>query len=126
MRLLLDTHVVLWWLVDAEQIAGEAADAIERAEEVLVSAASVWEIEIKRAKGKLASPPDLRWQLAETGFRELKISGEHAEEAARLPHLHNDPFDRMLIAQARIEGVTLMTSDEEILRYQVGAFRVQP
>ena len=124
MNLLLDTHVLLWWLADSGQIAGEPAEAIERADQIWVSAASVWEIEIKRAKGKLISPDDLRWQLAEAGFRELKISAEHAEEAARLPDQHNDPFDRMLIAQARIEGLVLMTSDEAILRYQVSTHRL--
>lgn len=126
MKLLLDTHVLLWWLADSGQIAGEAGEAIERADEVWVSAASVWEVEIKRAKGKLTSPDDLRWQLAKMGFRELMISGEHAEEAARLPGHHNDPFDRMLVAQARIEDLILMTSDQEIIRYPVSTLRLDP
>ena len=119
MKLLLDTHVLLWWLADSARIEGEAATVIEKAERVLVSAASVWEIEIKRAKGKLAAPDDLREQLASSGFGELGITAEHAEEAARLPEHHNDPFDRVLIAQSRIEGLTLVTSDEAILRYEV-------
>lgn len=126
MKLLLDSHVLLWWLADSEEIAGDAADQIERADEVFVSAASVWEIEIKRAKGKLTSPADLRWRLAQSGFQELMISGKHAEEAARLPDHHSDPFDRMLVAQARIENLTLMTADDQIPRYRVSSFRLDP
>lgn len=120
MRLLLDTHVLLWWLADDERLAAETAAAIEDGRnEVLVSAASVWEVEIKRAKGTLKAPDDLLEQLAGAGFSPLAIDPAHARDAARLPRRHEDPFDRMLIAQALAEGATLVSSDAAISRYQV-------
>jgi PIN domain nuclease of toxin-antitoxin system len=86
---------------------------------VFVSAASIWEIEIKQAQGRLTVPADLLSLIEQTGFDALAVTFEHAVEAARLPLLHRDPFDRMLVAQARIEGLTLASADRELARYDV-------
>lgn len=98
----------------------------EQAEAVFVSAATVWEIEIKRALDRLRAPQDLAGLVEESGFERLAISFEHAREAGRLPLLHGDPFDRMLIAQARQEGMTLATADARIRRYEVPVLAVAP
>lgn len=86
---------------------------------MLVSAATIWEIEIKRAIRKLEAPTDLAGLVDRSGFERLRIDYDHAREAGRLPLLHGDPFDRMLIAQARLEGLTIATADEQIKRYDV-------
>lgn len=96
------------------------------ADAVLVSSATIWEIEIKRTLHKLEAPDDLAGLVDESGFEHLDISHEHAREAGRLPLHHGDPFDRMLIAQARLEGLTLATADPEIRRYDVPVFYVAP
>jgi PIN domain nuclease of toxin-antitoxin system len=120
MRVLLDTHALLWWLGDDARLSDSAAAAIEDGGSVaMVSAASIWEIEIKRAKGVLTAPDDLLDQLDAARFEPLPITHSHAREAARLPRHHNDPFDRMLIAQAAAEQATLITSDGTIPRYGV-------
>ncbi|MGH8909273.1 MAG: type II toxin-antitoxin system VapC family toxin [Egibacteraceae bacterium] len=118
MRLLLDTHVVLWWLADSPALSGQAASAIERGGGY-VSAASVWEIAIKRALGKLEAPEDLAEVVDASNLLRLPIQFEHALIVGALPHHHRDPFDRMLIAQAQHEGLTLVTSDALIMRYPV-------
>lgn len=92
---------------------------IAAADDVYVSAATIWEVEIKRATGKLRIDADLARVVDEAGFERLQITFEHAVEAGRLPLHHRDPFDRMLIAQARLEGLTLATSDQSIARYGV-------
>lgn len=86
---------------------------------VVVSAASIWELEIKRSLGRLEVNGDLADFVDQAGFTELDVSFEHARAAGRLPYLHGDPFDRMLIAQAQVEGLTILTDDEEIRRYRV-------
>jgi PIN domain nuclease of toxin-antitoxin system len=86
---------------------------------VFVSAATIWEIEIKRALDKLVTVEDPVRLVDESGFERLTIDYEHAREAGRLPLLHGDPFDRMLVAQARLEGLTIATADERIKRYNV-------
>jgi PIN domain nuclease of toxin-antitoxin system len=98
----------------------------EGAEVVLVSAATIWEIEIKRALDKLQTADDAVALVDESGFERLDISFAHAREAGRLPLLHGDPFDRMLIAQARLEGLTLATADARIKRYDVPVLDVAP
>jgi PIN domain nuclease of toxin-antitoxin system len=118
-RLLLDTHVVLWWLTDDETMSAEVKEAIDTEVEVFISAASVWEIAIKQALGKLTGPPDLLDVLDRSGLVELPIRSRHAAEAGRLPLLHRDPFDRMLVAQARCEGLTLLSRDPQVQRYEV-------
>lgn len=119
MRLLLDTHALLWWLAD-EGLTDEARDAIaDPANVVMVSAASAWEISIKRALGKLSAPDDLERQVDESGFGALPISIAHGLAAGRLPRHHDDPFDRMLIAQAFEEGLTVVTHDKRFADYNV-------
>lgn len=121
MRLLLDTHPLLWALVEPERLSAGAAAAIAAEEsEVFVSIVSPWELAIKTARGNLTPPGDLEAQLNEMRFTLLPISLRHTEAIASLPHHHRDPFDRMLIAQAQIEGMTLVSSDREIRRYSVG------
>ena len=120
MRLLLDTHTFLWWVSDWDRIAGPARRAIGNpANAVFVSAVSGWEIGIKRAKGRLTAPDNLAAIVDRKRFEHLSLSFEHAERAAALPPLHRDPFDRMLIAQAQAEGLTLVTRDERIPLYDV-------
>ncbi len=119
MKLLLDTHALLWWLAGDEQLARPAHDAIAQTQVVVVSAASAWEVGIKQALGKLTGPDDLRTEIVTNGFTPLEISVEHALSAAGLPPHHDDPFDRMLIAQARIEGLTLVSRDRRFSSYDV-------
>jgi len=89
-----------------------------------VSAASIWEIEIKRAAGRLSAPADVGERALEQGFEPLPISFEHARAAGRLPALHGDPFDRMLVAQASLGGFTLATADGALEAYDVALLRV--
>ena len=120
MRLLLDTHVLLWWLADDPRLSEVAAEAIASADnDVLVSAGSVWEIEIKRAKGTLETPDDLLEEIESAGFRLLPIEAVHAQAAGRLPRHHDDPFDRMLVAQAAAQSATLVTSDAALPPYGI-------
>ena len=119
MKLLLDSHVLLWWEARDERLGKAVAGAIATATEVFVSAASVWEVLIKRSLGKLELTGSLSDAIEAAGFAHMAITARHAEEAAHLPLLHRDPFDRMLVAQARLEGCTLVTHDERLARYQV-------
>ncbi len=120
MRLLLDTHVLLWALTADSRLRPAVRDLIiDGTTEVLVSAASAWEITIKRAIGKLGSPDDLPAQLVAARFDELPVTVEHAVAVLDLPDHHRDPFDRMLVAQARVEGLTLVTHDSNLSRYDV-------
>jgi PIN domain nuclease of toxin-antitoxin system len=117
---------VLIWAADGV-LKGEVRELLERgAESVFVSAATIWEIEIKRAAGRLEAPDDVALLVKDSGFKKLAIEFDHAREAGRLPPIHGDPFDRMLIAQARLEGLTLVTSDDQIANYDVPTFRVTP
>lgn len=118
--LLLDTHVVLWWLDDPQQIAPMAREAIaDGLNDVFVSAASAWELAIKAALGKLQAPDDLETALAEAGFTALPITVRHALGVRELPDVHQDPFDRILVAQARVEGLTLVTRVPRLGQYGV-------
>jgi PIN domain nuclease of toxin-antitoxin system len=118
-RLLLDTHALLWWLAD-EGLTDQARDAIADPDNlVMVSAASAWEISIKKALGKLSAPDDLERQVEESGFTPLSISVTHVVAAGQLPRHHDDPFDRMLIAQAYAEGLTIVTRDKRFADYNV-------
>ncbi len=120
MRLLLDTHVLLWWLAADRSLGREARRTLASPESaVFVSAASAWEISIKRSLGKLEAPEDLVDQLDHHRFQALAVSIAHALAAGALPRLHDDPFDRMLIAQARLEGLTIVTRDPRFQRYAV-------
>ena len=112
MSLLLDTHALLWWLSDDPALKAEARQAIGQASNTIyVSAASAWEISIKKALGKLDAPNDLHAALLANHFEALPITIGHATRAGQLPRHHDDPFDRMLIAQAQAEQLTLVTHD---------------
>ncbi|MGH3645698.1 MAG: type II toxin-antitoxin system VapC family toxin [Micromonosporaceae bacterium] len=117
MRLLLDSHVVLWWLTDDDTLSDEIKGYIDEEPEVYVSAATIWEFAIKQAMGKIVAPEELPELIIQNRFRMLPVLPEHAVAAARLPMVHRDPFDRMLIAQASTEELTLVTRDAAILRY---------
>lgn len=120
MRLLIDSHVLLWWFEGADRLGAAAREAIRDGEnEAFVSAATLWELSIKQAAGKLEVGVDLREHSAEQGFRELPVSGQHAVAVRNLPLHHRDPFDRMLVAQAGIEGLTLMTADRDLTVYDI-------
>ncbi len=120
MRLLLDTHVVLWALADDARLSDASKDRLRDAgNDVAVSAASVWEITIKRALGKLDSPPDLLTELVDSGFDTLAITPAHAVRAGKLPLHHRDPFDRMLVAQAGLEQRAFVTVDTALSAYDI-------
>lgn len=119
MRLLLDTHIYLWWLAADPRLSTEATAAIrEPAALVHVSAASIWEAAIKTALGRLdAGDADLVAEIAANGFEELSINARHAAAAGALPRRHEDPFDRMLVAQAATDNLTLVTADRRLGSY---------
>jgi PIN domain nuclease of toxin-antitoxin system len=115
---LLDTHVLLWWLADDPSLSTEGRQLIAEPTNVFfVSAASAWEISIKRSLGKLKAPEDLQKAMAASYFQPLPITIHHALAAGGLPRHHADPFDRMVIAQAKTEGLTLLTHDRGIKAY---------
>ena len=119
-RLLLDSHSLLWTLEGGQRLRTETNTIInDPLTEVYVSVVSVWELAIKRASGKLQSPENLVAHISEAGFTELLIDFRYAEIAASLPLHHRDPFDRMLVAQAQAERLTLVTDDSHITRYDV-------
>lgn len=119
-RLLLDTHALVWWLSDVAQLRkGAAAEIANLRNDVFVSAVTGWEITVKRRRGVMNVPEHLAALVEEEGFTHLPLTFEHAEHAGDLPMHHRDPFDRFLIAQARTEGLTLVTRDHWIRRYQV-------
>lgn len=120
MKLLPDTHVLLWWLDDPLRLSEAARDRISDPEnEVLVSAVSCWEIAIKRSLGKLKAPDDLSDVINQCGFVELTISIFHSLKTETLPLHHRDPFDRMLIAQALCESATLVSHDRLFEQYGI-------
>lgn len=119
MRLLLDTHVLLWWLEDAP-IEPRAKAAIEDAKNpVCVSAASAWELGIKIGLGKLTPPERLASRLGKERFTPLPVTIEHGLRVGELPLHHKDPFDRLLVAQAQLENLTIVTRDPRIALYDV-------
>ncbi len=119
MRLLLDTHVVLWELQGARAVRPGAHDAIERASEVVFSVVSFAEIGVKAAIGKLTVPADLREHVLRSGLRILGLAPDHGLGVADLPMHHRDPFDRLLISQARSEGMTVVTADRRFAEYDI-------
>lgn len=120
MRLLLDTHAYLWWLAADPQLATEAQNAIaDPISDVYVSAATIWEASMKTAAGRLDVKGDLVEHVRSNNFAPLSITIEHASAAAKLPAHHKDPFDRMLVAQARAEGLVLVTRDAALAAYDV-------
>ena len=118
MRLLVDTHVAIWWLSGDRHLSRSARAAIERADQAFLSPVSLWEIFLKQDVGRLELPLGFVDAL-QADFVELPLTFKHALEGRALPRLHRDPFDRMLIAQAKAEGLTIVTTDETIPRYGV-------
>jgi PIN domain nuclease of toxin-antitoxin system len=118
-NLLLDTHVLIWW-DEGRRLASEARRAIEEADTVYVSAASAWEVAIKIGLGRLRPTRTVEQAASESGFLELPVTFRHAQRVAALPPHHRDPFDRLLIAQAAVEELTLVTRDPVFGRYQTG------
>lgn len=120
MNALVDTHVVLWWLNNDEKLTESHRKIITSDDSVCyVSAATIWEISIKQMLGKLTVPPGYLDELTREGFIELAISWEHARAVLSLPPIHRDPFDRLLVAQAQAEALTLLCVDENIRKYDV-------
>jgi PIN domain nuclease of toxin-antitoxin system len=124
MRFIVDTHVWLWWNQEPERLSKPAQDLLENPEnQVCLSAASVWEMAIKHGLGKLRLPQPIRQyvltRVARDGHLILDITGAHALESSNLPPHHRDPFDRMLIAQARIERIPILTADPMLRKYAV-------
>ena len=118
MRLLLDTHIFLWWCADDAHVTmAERAAIRDGGNEVLLSAASVWEMAIKQSLGRLDIPEPASFAAPRMGIRGLPVTFEHAEATLRLPPLHRDPFDRLLLAQAVVEGLTLVTRDPVLRSY---------
>lgn len=123
MNLLLDTHALLWWLQGAP-LHPDASEAIADGRNLIaVSAASVWEVSIKKAIGKLRFKASIVDAIDAEGFASLAVSARHAERVAALPAHHRDPFDRMLIAQAQVEGLTIVTRDASFDAYEVAVMR---
>ena len=119
MNLLLDTHIVLWAMLDDPRLPARIRDEIGLAETVYISAATVWEISIKAGLGKLDVPPDLFDRALAAGAQALPITWQHAQAIQNLPPHHADPFDRVLIAQARHEELSLVSIDRQFSKYDV-------
>jgi PIN domain nuclease of toxin-antitoxin system len=118
-RLLVDSHVALWWLAADDSLGPICGAQLQAADEVFFSAVTPWELGIKRSLGKLAYPDGLVGELSAAGFVGLAISVAHAELAPGLPPHHRDPFDRMLVAQAQLESLVLVTADRSLRPYDV-------
>jgi PIN domain nuclease of toxin-antitoxin system len=118
MKILLDTHVYIWWLMRSPKLSMEAIRRIESADEVYVSSASIWEASIKTGTGKLRADIDeLHREIAHNQFIELPVTAQHAVTSSTLPPLHKDPFDRILVAQAISEPLRLLTADRRLGSY---------
>jgi len=118
MRLLIDTQIFIWTVLDSDNLSFKARQIMLGASEVFVSAASIWEIAIKAKIGKLEGDPDVFVEaIEESGFRELMISSRHAAKVHELPLYHRDPFDRLLIAQALTEPMQFLTADSMLEQY---------
>jgi PIN domain nuclease of toxin-antitoxin system len=127
-RLLLDTHLLLWVISQSRRLSPQARDLIgDPQNELSFSAVSLWEVAIKYGRGRddfQVDPSLLRRNLLNNGYRELAVTGEHAVAVADLPPLHRDPFDRILVAQSIVEGITLLTSDPRVAQYPAPVRRV--
>ncbi len=118
MKILLDTHIYIWWLMESPKLSEAARRLIGQAEEIHVSTASLWEAAIKATTGKLeADIEDLRRQIGLNHFQILPVTDTHVSTFARLPLLHKDPFDRMLVAQSMAEPLRLITADKRLPQY---------
>jgi len=120
MKLLLDTHILLWWLEDDPLLSEHARTAIADSDNLIIlSAVVIWEIRIKQALGKLDIPTDFYEVIKEQAFEIIPVTADHAYAVGDLPLHHRDPFDRMLIAQAKSEGFTILTHDAAFRKYQI-------
>jgi PIN domain nuclease of toxin-antitoxin system len=118
LRILLDTHLLLWWLGNSPSLSEPARAIISQPEStVFVSAVSLWEIWLKESLGKLRLPVDFETRMAAESFESLPMSTKHARQVALLPWHHRDPFDRMLVAQAQAENLVLLTADNHLTSY---------
>jgi PIN domain nuclease of toxin-antitoxin system len=117
--LLLDTHVALWGITADPRLGDEFLERLRHDPDIFLSPVTLWEITVKQAAGKLDGPADLAERVRDMGFGELPITHAHGIAAGRLPLHHRDPFDRMLVAQARTEGLSLVTRDRDIRAYDV-------
>jgi len=118
MEILLDTHMLLWWLADDSRLSKKArALMADPTNMITVSAATAWEIAVKQALGKMTMDGALEQEVRGQGFAMLPVTFAHAAETLTLPAIHRDPFDRMLVAQARVENLPLLTVDPHILHY---------
>jgi PIN domain nuclease of toxin-antitoxin system len=124
LNLLLDTHILLWWLASNRHLSSAARSAIGRSDRTYVSAATAWEINIKVALGKLEFHGNIEDQIALNHFVPLSVTVAHAVAAGKLPLHHRDPFDRMLVAQAMSESLTLVTHDARLSQYGVATILV--
>lgn len=120
MRLLLDTHTLLWWLDGGRKLSREALSVIRDPDhEVFVSAATAWEIALKKSIGKLVAPGNLEDEIQRHRFERLAITFQHVEELDRLPPIHRDPFDRMLVAQCKSDSLALVSRDPHMKAYGI-------
>jgi len=123
MNILLDTHILLWWLDDESRLKPTMRDAIKNQNnQVLVSSVSFWEIMLKKELGKLTCTDQLEDYIVKSGFAWLPLLPKHVQTVISLPRHHKDPFDRMLVAQAVTEDITLMTVDVKMVKYPVRVF----
>jgi PIN domain nuclease of toxin-antitoxin system len=125
MNLFLDTHVLLWWLDDSPHLSEAGRNAIAAVDNlIVVSAVVIWEIRIKQKLGKLEIAPNFYRVIKDQGFELLSITADHAYASGELPMHHRDPFDRMIIAQAKLEGLRIVTHDPVFKRYDIPVFEV--
>ncbi|MES2995948.1 MAG: type II toxin-antitoxin system VapC family toxin [Verrucomicrobiota bacterium] len=125
MRILLDSHTLIWWMGSPEKIRAAARAVISDPQNfVFASAASVWEIGLKVSKNKLTVPPDFHLLLKQNGIEPLSFTAAHAMESIALPAIHGDPFDRALVAQCKLESMTLATRDDVLAGYGIPVMRV--
>ncbi|NND04234.1 MAG: type II toxin-antitoxin system VapC family toxin [Acidimicrobiia bacterium] len=118
----MDSHIVVWWLEDNQSLGSQCRELIADADEAYFSAVTPWELGIKRSLGKLTMPEGLSDVLESEGFKSLSITAAHAELAPSLPPHHRDPFDRMLVAQAQLETLVLVTADNTLAGYDIEQF----
>jgi PIN domain nuclease of toxin-antitoxin system len=118
-RLLLDTHIVLWWLTADQRLPESVCQLMEASPNLQISSASIWEMSIKQASGKLQAPDNIADLLLGMNFKELPIRFRHAQHVRTLPPIHQDPFDRILIAQALCDNFKIITKDPRMRQYPV-------
>lgn len=120
---LLDTHILLWWLSDDKKLPKKISNLIEEAEnDIILSSVTIWEIMIKKSLNKLTVPDNLEEVLDENNIQIISMTSEHAFYLEKLPLIHNDPFDRLLISQAIVDNLIFVTVDTIIPKYQVNCF----